>query len=156
MNISKETLLQLRIEPNTDPYLSTDQMFIRHPIVFPQVELELIDIHPLNVLADQIRIANHELPCFDESGEFDADGSYRFFVTLYGVWPGCENGIEVQYISGRGETTEYYIDLDDESRLLIFAMLNRECENVFDESALDMMLEFAAEEGLGWKGMVNE
>ena len=147
----------VRINTETDPWITDDQMFVRTPIVFPQIQFELIDTAPLNAMADQIREADHELPCFyGKDGAIDNDGYYRFFITLYGVWPGCENCIVFDYCGGNGETEQYQIDLTDEQRLAIFAMLNRECEMVFDESAIDMMLEYARDNHLGWNGMMNE
>lgn len=154
--LTDNEVLNLKLEREFDPYMSHDQVFDSSPVVFPTLTLELLDMEPLNRIADKIRVENGCLPCYDESGEFDSEGYYRFFVTFYGVWPGCENCIVVNYLGGHGEMEEFQIDLTEEQRLALFAMLNRECEELFDESAVDQMVEYAQDELLGWRGMRDE
>ena len=159
MKISNDALLRIYIDKECDPFFGIDQMFIRTPIVFPQVQFELVDIDELNHLADFVRAEEGNAPCFTDDGNQDGEGYYRFFITLYGVWPGCENCITFTYVNGRtGEETErnnYEIELSDEQRLALFMSLNRQCEEEFDESAVDMMAEYANKEGLGWRRMCN-
>lgn len=155
------TLINICVCPDTDPEFSTDQMYVRTPIVFPQMRLELCDTVGLNEEADEIRVANGHLPCYgniEKWGvqELDTDGIYRFFVTLYGVWPGCENCIEAHYVGGHGEIEEFQIELNDDQRLALFAMLNEQCCNVFDGSAVWQMREYAKEIGLNWNDMITE
>lgn len=155
------TLINICICPDTDPEFSTDQMYVRTPIVFPQMRLELCDTIGLNEKADAIRMANGHLPCYgniEKWGvrELDNDGIYRFFVTLYGVWPGCENCIEAHYVGRHGEIEEFQIELNEDQRLALFAMLNEQCCNAFGCSAVWMMLEYARDNHLGWNGMMNE
>lgn len=127
--MKNSTLINICVCPDTDPWFSTDQMFVHTPIVFPQMRLELCDTIGLNEEADEIRVANGHLPCYGNIekwgvGELDNDGFYRFFVTLYGVWPGCENCIEAQYVGWHDEIEEFQIDLKDDQRLALFALLN--------------------------------
>lgn len=154
------TILGIHIDAETEPYLSQDQMFVHTPIVFPTIQFELLDTIELNAEADRIRIAEGKRPCYRRNANadtgYDPDGYYRFFITLYGVWPGCENCILFHYVGFKGETEEYRIDLTDEQRLAVFAMLNRECEELFDDSAVSLMLDYAKDNGLGWHGMMNE
>ena len=155
------TLINIFVCLDTDPEFSTDQMFVRTPIVFPQMKLELLDTTGLNEEADEIRVANGYLPCYpniEKWGvqELDNDGTYRFFVTLYGVWPGCENCIEAQYIGGHGEIEEFEIELSEDQRLALFAMLNEQCFNELDATAVYLMRKYAEEIGLNWKDMMTE
>ena len=156
-----DTLINICVCPDTDPEFSTDQMYVHTPIVFPQMQLELCATTELNEEADEIRVANGYLPCYgniEKWGvrELDTDGFYRFYVTLYGVWPGCENCIEAHYVGGHGEIEEFQIELNDDQRLALFAMLNEQCCNAFGASAVSMMHEYAEKIGLNWNGMMNE
>ena len=152
--LTDNEVLNLKLAREADPWMSHDQMYDSFPIVFPTVTLELFDTEPLNRIADEIRVENGHLPCFDDSGEYDDDGWYRFFVTLYGVWPGCENCIVFRYENGEEESDEYEIPLTDHQRELLFASLNAYCEDEFDETAMDMMAEYANENGINWKEMI--
>lgn len=152
--LTDNEVLNLKLEREFDPYMSHDQVFDSFPSVFPTLTLELLDTEPLNRIADKIRVENGCLPCYDESGEFDSEGYYRFFVTFYGVWPGCENCIVFEYVGGHGETDEYEIPLTDHQRELLFASLNAQCEYEFGETAVDMMAEYANENGINWKEMI--
>lgn len=155
--LTDNEVLNLKPVRETEPWLSYSQIFDSFPIVSPTLTLELFDTEPLNRMADEIRKRDRHLPCFDESGEFDSEGYYRFFVTLYGVWPGCENCITFEYVGDRGQTEEareYEIPLTDHQRELLFASLNAHCEYEFDESAIDMMAEYANENDINWKEMI--
>ena len=152
--LTDNEVLGLKPERGYEPWLSHDQMYESFPIVFPMVTLELLDMGPLNRVADEIRKRAGHLPCFDDSEEYDDDGWYRFFVTLYGVWPGCENCIVFRYENGEEESDEYEIPLTDHQRELLFASLNAHCEYEFDEPAVDMMAEYANENDINWKEMV--
>lgn len=156
-----DTLIYIRVYRETVPEFSTDQMYVRTPIVFPQMQLELFDTFELNREADEIRVANGHLPCYGNIKkwgvqELDHDGYYRFFATLYGVWPGCENCIEAHYVGGHGEIEEFKIELSDDQRLALFVMLNEQCWNVFEGSAVRLMREYAKEIGLNWNAMMTE
>lgn len=155
--LTDNEVLNLKPVREADPWMSHDQMYDSFPIVFPTVTLELFDTEPLNRMADKIRVENGHLPCYDESGDFDSEGYYRFFVTLYGVWPGCENCITFEYVGDRGQTEEshlYEIPLTDHQRELLFASLNAHCEYEFGEPAVDMMAEYANENDINWKEMI--
>lgn len=155
--LTDNEVLNLKPVREADPWMSHDQMCDSFPIVFPTVTLELFDTGLLNRMADKIRVENGHLPCYDESGEFDSEGYYRFFVTLYGLWPGCENCITFEYVGDRGQTEESYlyeIPLTDHQRELLFASLNAHCEHEFGETAVDMMAEYANENGINWKEMI--
>ena len=152
--LTDNEVLNLKLAREADPHMSHDQVFDSFPVVFPTLTLELFDTEPLNRIADEIRVENGCLPCYDESGEFDSEGYYRFFVTLYGVWPGCENCIVFRYENGEEESDEYEIPLTDHQRELLFASLNAYCEDEFDETAMDMMAEYANENGINWKEMI--
>lgn len=158
MKITNDDLMNVSIDTQTEPVLGLDQMFIRTPIVFPQIQFELFDTAGLTKIADAIRVSESCLPCF-HGDKLDNDGYYRFFVTLYGVWPGCENCITFTYVDGyTGAETEhnnYEIELSDEQRLALFMTLNRQCDCDFGESAVDMMAEYCNKEGLNWRGMRN-
>ena len=155
------TILGIHIDAETEPYLSQDQMFIHSPIVFPTIQFELLDTIELNAEADRIRIAEGKRPCYCRNANagtgYDPDGYYRFFIALYGVWPGCENCVTFHYVDEWGkETGEYQIDLTDEQRTMLFALINRECVEHFCENAVSLMLDYAKDNGLGWRGMMYE
>lgn len=155
--LTDNEVLNLKPVREADPWMSHDQMYDSFPIVFPTVTLELFDTEPLNRMADKIRVENGHLPCYDESRAFDSEAYYRFFVTLYGVWPGCENCITFDYVGDRGQTEESYlyeIPLTEHQRELLFASLNAQCKYEYDETAVDMMAEYANENDINWKEMV--
>lgn len=123
----------------------------------PAVTLELHNTILFNKMADAIRVANGHRPCFFESEDMDAEGYYRFFVTLVGKWPGCKPYIEFTYVGEYGKETDsdkYRFLLTDAQRLAVFTAVNALCDELWDETAVCMMAKDADAIGLHWKGMM--
>lgn len=149
--MTNEGLLHIHLERDQGPMLGVEDGV-------PILTLELYDTTLFNKMADAIRVAHGHHPCFFNTEEQDTDGYYRFFVTLIGKWPGCKPYIEFAYVGEDGKETcdaEYRFLLNPAQRLAVFTAVNALCDELWDETGVMMMAEYATETNMNWKGMVG-
>lgn len=106
-----------------DIYFNYDQAYNSFPCVFPTIWCPLYSTIGLNSLADKMRKEDGELPFFDESGEYDDDGWYDFFIDLNGY-----TGTHVaNCIYARAyDQEEYCIDLSEEEQEYVYQVLEKD------------------------------
>ena len=112
-----------------------DQVYDSFPCVFPTVCIELGSCAGLDALADKMRKADGEFPFFDDSGDYDDDGWYDFFIGLNGY-----NAHHVDtciYARAYNDHGDYYIDLSDDEQEYVYQCLNSEidCEQLLKDCA---------------------
>lgn len=134
-------LLKLHIESGSDYYFYRDQMNITYPRSFACIRFSIDGPSALDFAADELRREADYPPCFSGS---DADSSawYNYSITLYEDVDGirAENaiGAEVCNTDEADEGWVYYIDLTDEQREMLPALLDEQCKEEFGMSLKEM------------------
>lgn len=105
-----------------------DQAYDTFPCVFPSVHLQLGDTHGLNALADDIRKKEGVLPFFDDSGEYNDDAWYNFFICLNGYTRSHVDAcirVEAEPCDRiDDDIIEFYIDLTEEEQDFIYNQID--------------------------------
>lgn len=110
-----------------------DQAYDSFPCVFPTACVKLGSCYGLDALADELRKKEGELPFFDDSGDYDYDGWYDFYINLNGY-----NNHHVDtciFARAYNDSGDYYIDLSDDEQEYVYQCLNEEidCEQLLKD-----------------------
>lgn len=149
MNFTKEfTKNAIWVDFGEEIMYGEDQAYINYPVSFPTVNFYLHDTNELITIADNMRKEKGFLPFFDDSGEYDWDGWYNFYIGINGF---SKTKLDTSIMFTVASETQsddnetYYIDLSEEEQLIIYAELDKQCRKNLQKSC-DELLEEAREE----------
>lgn len=130
----------------------SDQAYIDFPVRFPTVTIALLSTVGLTRAVDEIRVREGHLPMLpigtDESGEYDQDGWYNFYVSLNGFNDTkIDNCIEAIVQSSEADDNEecYYVPLTEAEQIEVYNEINKLLQKYADTSC-DKLLEEARAE----------
>ena len=140
----------MRINPESirislDDEIMFDQTVIYNscPVPVATVNIMLTDTLQLTALVDEQRTAKGYLPMLpNDSGRFDENGWYRFYINLNDYLPHhIDNSImaTVESESAPDDFECYNIDLTDEKQKMVYAALDKQLRKIESKSAEELL-----------------
>ena len=145
MNITKENVADImQINFNEDIIYGEDEACITVPERFATVNFMLWSTSALVREADRMRKEDGFLPMFDDSGEFDCDGWYDFYIDLNDY---SETNIDacITFVVGGSDQADnehiYCIPLSPDEQEIVYGELDRQCKYYIEKSCEELLAE---------------
>lgn len=127
-------------------FFGSEQMNVSSPIRFPTVMIPLESTNTLDKPIDAMRVEAGYLPMFpeDESMEYDCDGWYNFYATLFRL-PGAMMCVYIEAVVcsdlAKDNEQSYTIDLTSKEQTEIIYVLGEQLWKRFGISCTELLKE---------------